>query len=146
MRGVVDKKTWGLVILCLVTFSIPGCFGKAEAALSLHVASLPTSLDEEIKLVLNNPGKEELFIPVDWEGIVIFRMDGDGKWYEYSKAESTMFSSSKEQIVYNIPAGTLVPGTYKLVLQGRRGKEGAVLNLEADIKVNPPSVNALGGS
>lgn len=57
-----------------------------------------------------------------------------------------MFSSSKEQIVYNIPAGTLVPGTYKLVLQGRRGKEGAVLNLEADIKVNPPSVNALGGS
>jgi len=146
MKGVADNKTRGLAILLLLAFSLSGCIGKTKATLSLNVASLPSSLDEEIKLVLNNPEQEELFIPVDWEGIDIFRMDGDGKWFEYRKADSPMFTTSKEQTVYYIPADTLVPGTYKLVLQGRRGKEGAVLNLEADLIINPPFVNTFGGS
>jgi len=140
VKGFADKRTRGLAMLILIAF-ISGCFGNAKATLSLNVASPPLSPDDEIKLVLNNPGKEELFIPVDWEGIDIFRMDGDGKWFEYRKAGSPMFSTTREQTLYYIPASTLVPGTYKLVLQGRRGKDGTVLSLEADLIVSPPAVN-----
>ena len=96
MKGFADKRTRGLAMLILIAF-ISRMLWQCQSDLVIKCCSPPLSPDDEIKLVLNNPGKEELFIPVDWEGIDIFRMDGDGKWFEYRKAGSPMFSTTRNR-------------------------------------------------
>lgn len=135
MKCVAGKRTRVLAILCLLLFLSPGCNTKAKPSLTLKVSSLPLSPDEEVQLILENPGKRSLFVPVDWLGIEMFRQESDGKWLEYKKHNETsrMFSTAMDRLVYSIPPGTLVPGKYKLVIRGRLGKDGSLISLGTDL-------------
>ncbi|MDD3073769.1 MAG: hypothetical protein PHS56_05005 [Eubacteriales bacterium] len=148
MNIIAMRKTRRLVILLLAFSALAGCAGKAVPPLSLAVTSQPLSLEEEITLTLANPGKSSLFVPVDWAGIEMFRQDANGNWVEYKNPKKIvpMLNTAESQLVYSIPAGTLVPGTYKMVIRGRVGQKGAPFNLETNLDLSSFSSSDIQGS
>lgn len=144
----MSRKKRSLVILLLAFSTLAGCVGKAVPSLSLAVDSQPSSPEEEITLTLANPDKSSLFVPADWAGIEMFRLDADGNWLEYKNPREIvpMLNTTQKQLVYSIPAGTLVPGTYKLVIRGRIGKSGTPFNLETNLDLSRFSNSDIQGS
>lgn len=142
------NKIRRLVVLLLAFSALAGCVGKAAPSLSLTVTAQPSSLEEDISLTLANPDKSSLFVPADWAGIEMFRRDADGNWLEYKHPKTIvpMLSTTKRQLVYSIPAGTLVPGIYKLVIRGRIGQKGAPFNLETNLDLSRFSFSETEGS
>ncbi len=142
------NKIRRLVILLLAFSALAGCVGKAASSLSLTVTSRPSSPEDEITLTLTNPDKSSLFVPADWAGIEMFRQDADGDWLEYKNPKTIvpMLNTAERQLVYSIPAGTLVPGTYKLVIRGRIGRNGAPFNLETNLDLSRFSPSDTKGS
>ena len=114
-----------------------GCFsGAATLPLTLHVDG-ETAMGEVITLTLNNPMGHNLFLPAVWNGIAIYRRLPSGQWAEYSHPDGfqPMLSTAESKFSYTIPAGFLDPGSYKLVLQGRKGSEGKPFTLETNLEV-----------
>ncbi len=105
-------------------------------------------MDDEITLTLANPDKRRLFLPADWAGIEMFRQDTGGNWVEYKNPNAfiPMLNTSKRQLVYSIPAGTFAPGTYKLVIRGRIGQNGALFSLETNLDLSRFSPSDTKGS
>lgn len=144
----IIRKTTKLVILLLAFAALAGCVGNAAPSLSLTVTSPPSSPEEEIILTLANPDKSSLFIPADWAGIEMFRQDSDGNWLEYKNPKEIvpMLNTTQRQLVYSIPGGTLAPGTYKLVIRGRIGRNGAPFNVETNLDLSRFSSSDIQGS
>ena len=134
---VARRRLEGLVFLLVIILFISGC-GGAVPPLALIVSSTPSSLDEVITITLDNPDNCSIFVPVDWAGIEIFRIETNGNWVEYkhNRKSVPMFSTSAGELIYSIPAGTFAPGTYKLVIRGRVGLEGASFTVEANLDLS----------
>lgn len=145
--NIINRKATSLILL-LAFFTLAGCVGKAVSSLSLAVTGQPLSLDDEITLTLANPDKSRLFIPADWAGIEMFRKDAGGDWVEYKNPNAfiPMLNTTKRKLVYSIPAGTLAPGTYKLVIRGRIGQNGALFSLETSLDLSRFSPSDTKGS
>jgi hypothetical protein len=147
MMNIINRKATTLILL-LAFLTLAGCVGKAVPSLSLAVTEQPLSMDDEITLTLANPDKRRLFLPADWAGIEMFRQDTGGNWVEYKNPNAfiPMLNTSKRQLVYSIPAGTFAPGTYKLVIRGRIGQNGALFSLETNLDLSRFSPSDTKGS
>ena len=123
------------VALILLFVLILGACADYSAPLTLQVTSSPTGPDEEVTLTLTNPKGNNLFIPADWAGIEFFRRDSQNNWTEYlgNRGIVPMLNTEERELVYSIPAGTLSPGTYKLVIRGRVGHRGTPFTLETNL-------------
>lgn len=117
---------------------VSGCSSDAALPpLSLYVDEEINALNEEVLVTLDNPSESLLFIPTAWTGIAMYRLVDLENWveYRYPDAFQTMQSTSAEKILWSIPAGILEPGSYKLVLQGRTGRDGSSFSLEANLQI-----------
>lgn len=131
---------FSLVLAGIVTVVVllAGC-GPQTPSLPLSLCAQPdiAHQDDEIIVSLENPTGTELFIPVAWTGLAIYRMLVSETWteYLYPQGSPAMHTTSQNMIQYSIPAGTLEPGGYKLTLQGRTGLEGTPFSLEVNFTV-----------
>lgn len=131
------RRLKGLATLFLLILLVSGCSGTVQP-LALKASSKPASMAEEITITLENPDNRSLFVPVDWEGIEIYRAETNSNWVEYlSNTDiASMFSTTAGKLIYSIPAGTFSPGIYKLVIRGRVGQEGANFTLETNLDLS----------
>lgn len=127
-------KRLAAALILLFALTLGACTDYS-APLSLQVTSTPTGPEEEVTLTLTNPKGNNLFVPADWAGIEFFRWDGQNNWTEYldNRGIVPMLSTEERELVYSIPAGTLSPGTYKLVIRGRVGHRGTPFTLETNL-------------
>jgi len=117
-----------------------GCSpGSAALPLTLYVETVADALEESIVLALENPTNSRIFVPVAWTGIAVFQQLATGSWAEYHYPDKfqPMQTTTNGMIMYSIPPGTLEPGSYKLVIQGRIGSDGTPFSLEANINIEP---------
>ncbi|MGI6366387.1 MAG: hypothetical protein ACOX2G_11825 [Bacillota bacterium] len=117
---------------------LSGCRPAPEPLpLNLYAHSDIACGDEEIIFSLENPTGVQLFIPASWTGLAVYRSIFPEAWVEYLYPDGfqTMLSTSQKEINYSIPPGTLEPGKYKLVVQGRVGREGTPFSLEVNFTV-----------
>jgi len=129
-----------LVAMGILTLStvISGCGPNSTTIpLTLYIDPVTACIDEEIIVALDNPTMTELFIPAAWTGLAVYQKMVPETWSEYLYPDGfePMFTTSDALIEYAIPAGTLEPGSYKLVLQGRSGKDGTPFSLEINLLV-----------
>lgn len=142
------KRVRVAIVLLAVVVTLGACVKDKPIPLSLLISSRPESLDEEIRLQLVNPQGANIFIPLDETGIEMYRKDGRDNWLEYKKHNNPvpMIGTGKTQVIYTIPAGTLAPGTYKFIVRGRFGQNGAPFNLETSLNLNLFSTTEKEGS
>jgi hypothetical protein len=139
MYKICFNRMGAVAVLIIAGILLPGCIpGSAQLPLTLYVDNETAATDDTIILILSNPLGYNLFLPTVWTGIAFFQKQPTGHWVEYSYPDGfqPMLSTADTKVVYNIPAGFLEPGSYKLVLQGRRGSEGIPFTLETDLKVS----------
>lgn len=112
--------------------------GPQTLPLSLYAEPETACPNEEIIVALENPTGAQLFIPAFWTGLPIYRKLVTETWIEHlnSSGFPAMHSTCQDRVQYSIPAGTLDPGEYKLVLQGRFGEEGIPFSLEVNLTIS----------
>jgi len=147
------NSTWfiksGLVAIGLLSIGalITGCSTDGGSVPLYLYVDASDFLNEEIVVTLDNPTKSQLFVPESWTGLAVYEKLPTGGWVEhmYPGAFQPMVSTYSHQIEYSIPAGTLTPGSYRIVIQGRIGQEGTPFFLESDLDLLRP-VGELSGS
>lgn len=134
----MKKLMTSVGFLLLSVFFLSACF-ETTPSLSLAVTAPPETLEQGITLTLANPDRCRLFVPADWAGVEMFLRDAQGNWIEYLNRHKVvpMLTTQAAELDYSIPAGTLPPGTYKLVLRGRAGDKGHPFTLETLLDLSP---------
>lgn len=137
-------KSWvkvaGLVIVVTGGVIFSACTPGVESLpLSFYIDIDLTAAADPIVLALDNPTGKNIFVPATWTGIAMYKKLATGTWAEYRHPTGyePMHTTKDDRILYSIPDGTLEPGSYKLVIQGRIGEEGIPFSLETNFKLTP---------
>lgn len=141
------NKSWTVIIAIAGIISVGGLVAAvgfhysgrnhAEAApLGISLSTRAAAADEGVTLTIQNVLGQRVFVPSSWEGIAIYRLEPGG-WREYyfPSPYQPMVHTDQQEIHYYLPGGSLEPGHYKLVIQGRQGQEGRIFELETTFQV-----------
>lgn len=140
-------KSWTVIVAIVGIISVGGLVAaagfhfsgrdQAEALpLGISLSARAAAADEGVTLTIQNVMGRRIFVPSSWEGIAIYRLE-PGSWREYyfPSPYQPMVHTDQQEIHYHLPGGSLEPGRYKLVIQGRQGQDGRIFELETTLEV-----------
>jgi len=137
-RTWLQKSSLVAVGVLTVGAVLAGCGpGTPEFPVTFYADSVTAYWEEDMVVFLENPAMNKLFIPAAWTGLAVYRKMIPESWSEYLYPDGfePMITTTEDRIQYSIPGGTLEPGNYKLILQGRIGRDGTPFALEVDLVV-----------